>query len=76
MTMTHYLAYTKMKNKLHLFDHESRTPTCGQGTSAGMIAFFSGLEVTITDMANRAYEIDRNICKKCFKVEFVEMGSN
>ena len=77
MALTHYIAYTRMKNKLHLFELESRTPTCGQGTTNGTLAFFSSESpLTLNEMADRAYEVDQNICKKCFKINFVEMEAN
>jgi hypothetical protein len=71
-----YFGYTKMRNKLHLAFEETTKPICGQGTIAGMEAFLSSEVTDEIEIAMRAFELDPNYCRICFKVNLVELEAN
>jgi len=72
----YYTGYTRMKNKLHLALDMTGTPLCGQGTMATVNAVFIEQDWTVQQMADMSFDLDPNLCKKCFKVNFVEIGES
>jgi hypothetical protein len=73
----YYTGYTKMKNKLHLALDMTGTPICGQGTMSNVISLFlENDDWTLEQMAIMSADLDPNLCKKCYKINLVEIGKS
>ena len=72
-----YTGYTKMANKLHLAPDMTGKPLCGQGTMFSVIALFLEKDDwSLEDMAIMSADLDPNLCKKCYKINLVEIGES
>lgn len=71
----YYSGYTKMANKLHLALDMTGKPLCGQGTMSSVISLFlENDDWTLEEMAIMSVDLDPNLCKKCYKINLVEIG--